>query len=282
MWRCRWRPGGRWWWRRPGGPGRAGRGWRLIGAARGDGRPAWCRRCWQVLDPDGVAGRVGGWWRRAEPLPAPAGGGVGAGPGGWCNAYGPTEATVIVHHGGGGRRRPGGVPPIGRADRRTPGCSCWIGGCARCRPGWPGSCTSAGCRLARGYLGRPGLTAERFVADPFGGRRGADVPDRGPGAVDGGRAAGVLRPGRRSGQGPRVPDRAGRGRGGAGRPPGGGPGRGGRPREDAGREAAGRLRGARGRRRCRRAGRGGARARGRPAAGVHGARRRSWCWTRCR
>ena len=54
------------------------------------------------------------------------------------------------------------------------------------------------------------------------------------------------------------------------------------PRGRPGRQAAGRLR-----RPGRRHATGwrparGARARGRAAAGVHGARRRSWCWTRCR
>ena len=132
------------------------------------------------------------------------------------NAYGPTETTVCATMTGplsagwrGGDRV---------ADREYAVCLCWMSGWRRCRRGWRGSCTWPGRGWRAGMLGRPALTAERFVACPFGGARGADVPDRGPGAVEPVGVAGVRGPGRRAGEDPRVPGRAGRGRGRAGRP----------------------------------------------------------------
>jgi len=82
------------------------------------------------------------------------------------NLYGPTEAAVDVtsYVVGGGEV----VVPIGRA---VPNVSVWVLD-SRLRPvpvGVVGELYLGGVQVARGYASRSGLTAERFVADPFGG-----------------------------------------------------------------------------------------------------------------
>ncbi|SFW88822.1 non-ribosomal peptide synthase domain TIGR01720/amino acid adenylation domain-containing protein [Amycolatopsis australiensis] len=79
------------------------------------------------------------------------------------NYYGPTEVTVDATH----ARVAGGRPSIGRALGNLAAYVLDAAG-HPVPPGVPGELFLAGPQLARGYLNRPGLTAGRFVADPFG------------------------------------------------------------------------------------------------------------------
>ncbi|MEV0848416.1 amino acid adenylation domain-containing protein [Streptomyces sp. NPDC049954] len=82
------------------------------------------------------------------------------------NAYGPTETTTFATLHRVRPDAPAGVPPIGRP---LDGMRAYVLDAAL-RPvpvGAEGELYVAGPGVARGYLGRPGLTATRFVADPF-------------------------------------------------------------------------------------------------------------------
>ena len=72
--------------------------------------------------------------------------------------YGPTEATVDAYG-----WAPDGPAPI--ANVTTYVLDDWL---QPLPPGVPGELYVGGAGVALGYLNRPGLTAERFVADPFG------------------------------------------------------------------------------------------------------------------
>ncbi|MGW3496805.1 non-ribosomal peptide synthetase [Streptomyces sp. NPDC001020] len=105
------------------------------------------------------------------------------------NHYGPTENTVVATAGAvpsgdrpaepsyGSQGGPGDGPPARRPDigRPTAGVQAHVLD-RRLRPvpvGVAGDLYLGGAQLARGYLGDPRRTAERFVPDPFADRPGA-------------------------------------------------------------------------------------------------------------
>ncbi len=104
-----------------------------------------------------------------EALPGPLAQGLyGVGVGAVFNLYGPSEDTTYSTF---ARVDPdcGPWPPIGRP---LPGTQAHVLG-PDLHPVPDGELYLGGGKLARGYLDRPDLTAERFVPDPFSGETGA-------------------------------------------------------------------------------------------------------------
>ncbi|MDB4951686.1 MAG: hypothetical protein JWM27_4335 [Gemmatimonadetes bacterium] len=88
----------------------------------------------------------------------------------FLNAYGPTEATVCatIAFDEDGSRKPSIGKPIANVRVYV------LDAYGEPTPiGVPGEICVGGAGVTRGYLGRPGLTAERYLPDPFGGDAGA-------------------------------------------------------------------------------------------------------------
>lgn len=120
--------------------------WRQLMAIGWSGRP-------------GLKALCGG-----EVLPADLAAWLGARCAEVWNLYGPTEATIWS---AAARVAPGGRPPLGGAVSDT--ALYVLDDALEPVPmGAAGELFIAGAGLARGYRGRPGLTAERFAPNPFG------------------------------------------------------------------------------------------------------------------
>ncbi|WP_405465984.1 amino acid adenylation domain-containing protein [Streptomyces anulatus] len=120
---------------------------------------------WRVL-ADAAPDALGGLRALSggEPLPADLADVLARHANGLVNLYGPTETTIWSTAAVLGRGAP---PHVGRPVRRT---RAYVldRTLAPAPIGVTGELHLAGDGVADGYLGRPALTAERFVADPYG------------------------------------------------------------------------------------------------------------------
>jgi amino acid adenylation domain-containing protein len=150
---------------------------------------------WRVLLDSGWAGRPG---LRAlcggEALPAELAARLTAKVAELWNVYGPTETTIWSALTAVGELGAAPVAPLGEPLANT-GLKVVDRHGRLLPPGQPGELWISGAGVARGYIGRPALTAERFVPDPFAATPGSrayrtgDLVRRRP--TDGG-AAGAL------------------------------------------------------------------------------------------
>jgi nonribosomal peptide synthetase DhbF len=110
-----------------------------------------------VLGGEALVGDQLAGWRRDHPEVA------------IINEYGPTEATVgcVAYRIGPGEHVSAGVIPIGQPIWNT-GAYVLDAALQPVPDNVPGELYLSGEQLAQGYLNRPALTAERFVADPYG------------------------------------------------------------------------------------------------------------------
>ncbi len=115
-----------------------------------------------------LADRMESWFRSMARQAKQAGGAR------LVNSYGPTEGTIVATRSdvAPGRLAPSGEPLLGRPilnvavyvlDRSLEPVPIGV----------PGELCLGGLGVARGYLGRPDATAERFIPDPFGVEPGA-------------------------------------------------------------------------------------------------------------